>query len=728
MAGLPGIIVKITADVKDALQGLNRVENAVGQPMGAFDKFGKVAVAAGAAIAGAFALDRTIAFLKDAAAAAMEDERSMVALAKAMENVGVASQNASVENFVRELMLARGVADDQLRPALQRLITVTGDVATSQNALKLALDISAGSGRDLDSVTTALAKAYGGQTTALQRLGVGLDQATLKSKDMDLISAALAAKFQGQSAAAADTYQGKLKRVQIAADEAQETIGYSLLKALDAVASAMGGSSGAVGLVTQLGNGVAGLIGQFATLIEKLGRYTDSREDANTQDQFSEDGYRKLAQAIPIVGTLLVYLSTQNERSARAADAAARASSAYTLRLQGQAKAAREAARAQAGYAAALESGIFVNPADAGFDPAAFYGVNPSAQAALAQAKANVDELVAKHEEGQRRIAGAGSAAAETTAIKWKQSSAEINAAVDGLSINIQGKMTEVSGKVGDAFKERFDAFKSIVGEQGRIIAQAQQALDSYAKSVTDTILGKLNFQTSMTDAEGKTVSMTPEQIVTAIFGDIANQTTAVDKMAGIINLLPEGLAQKLLALPTTFQIQLADYLAAHPDLLARLTEQYNNLAKFTQEKLGIPMAQTFAAIGGVSAVQMIDNAKDQIAKSAAAFRNFVRSQLETTVRIAVVYDYPAGGPGGPQPRAEGGPVSAGRPYVVGEVGPELFVPGRSGTIVPNSSMGGNTYNINVSTGVGDPRMIGEQIVSYVKRFEQASGAVWAAA
>ena len=55
------------------------------------------------------------------------------------------------------------------------------------------------------------------------------------------------------------------------------------------------------------------------------------------------------------------------------------------------------------------------------------------------------------------------------------------------------------------------------------------------------------------------------------------------------------------------------------------------------------------------------------------------------------------------EPRAMGGPVTAGRPYMVGERGPELFVPGRSGGIVPNGQMGGGvTVNqtINLTTGV----------------------------
>ena len=47
-------------------------------------------------------------------------------------------------------------------------------------------------------------------------------------------------------------------------------------------------------------------------------------------------------------------------------------------------------------------------------------------------------------------------------------------------------------------------------------------------------------------------------------------------------------------------------------------------------------------------------------------------------------------------PKALGGAVGAGRPYMVGERGPELFVPGAQGNIVPNNAMGGSNIVVNV--------------------------------
>ncbi|MBP6728645.1 MAG: hypothetical protein KA129_03415 [Microthrixaceae bacterium] len=78
--------------------------------------------------------------------------------------------------------------------------------------------------------------------------------------------------------------------------------------------------------------------------------------------------------------------------------------------------------------------------------------------------------------------------------------------------------------------------------------------------------------------------------------------------------------------------------------------------------------------------------------------------------------------------RASGGPVSGGTPYIVGEEGPELFVPGASGTIIPNHSLssggrsGGMSVTINVSAGVGDPVEIGRKVAEALKAYERHGG------
>jgi hypothetical protein len=114
-----------------------------------------------------------------------------------------------------------------------------------------------------------------------------------------------------------------------------------------------------------------------------------------------------------------------------------------------------------------------------------------------------------------------------------------------------------------------------------------------------------------------------------------------------------------------------------------------------------------------------------------------------STITIRTVYESAGINFENPGFRAKGGPVYSGKPYIVGEKGPEMFVPQMNGTIVPNNelpmasggvrggdgaSMSAPTYTINVQAGVGDPRQIGQQVVEYIKRFESSNGAVFAAA
>jgi hypothetical protein len=142
---------------------------------------------------------------------------------------------AATEEFITSMSQAAAVSDDQLRPAMTTLVRATGDMAQSQKLLKVALDVSAGSGRDLEAVTIALARASQGQVTALTRLGIPLDQAAVKTKDFDRIVGQLADTFEGAAAASADSAQGRFRAFGIAVDELREQFGEMLLPALTRV-------------------------------------------------------------------------------------------------------------------------------------------------------------------------------------------------------------------------------------------------------------------------------------------------------------------------------------------------------------------------------------------------------------------------------------------------------------------------------------------------------------
>ncbi len=128
--------------------------------------------------------------------------------------------------------MATGVADDQLRPALQRLATATGSVTKSQDLLTLALDISAATGKSVESVSNALGKAYEGNTSSLSRLGVGLSTAEIKTLGLEGTVKQLAQTFGGAATVQANTFEGQIQRLKVGFDEAKESVGAALLPTL----------------------------------------------------------------------------------------------------------------------------------------------------------------------------------------------------------------------------------------------------------------------------------------------------------------------------------------------------------------------------------------------------------------------------------------------------------------------------------------------------------------
>ena len=182
--------------------------------------------------AAAFSVSALTNYSKKAVQAFMADEKAAKSLEQQLKNTGYQFSGPAVEMYIANLQKTTGVLDDQLRPAFQQLLTVTGSISTSQEALNTALNISAATGKSLTEVTSALSRGYAGNTTGLSRLGAGLSKTLLKTNDMNLIMGELNKKFAGQSAARLTTYAGKMDLLTAAAANAQEIIGKGLLDAL----------------------------------------------------------------------------------------------------------------------------------------------------------------------------------------------------------------------------------------------------------------------------------------------------------------------------------------------------------------------------------------------------------------------------------------------------------------------------------------------------------------
>ncbi len=270
----------------------------------------------GFGLAGVAAVAFAEKLTKNALKAAIAEEKQIVALDTALQNLGKGFELPSILAFADDLQRASGVSEDVLRPGLQALITTTGDVAASQELLKRAIDISKGSGKDLGTVILALNRAFSGNLTSLGRLNVGLDKNLLKSGDVSAVMDQLASKFSGQGAKAAATMAGSLDRMKVSASEAAETIGKGIFSAVEI----LGTDSGTVvegfgkkledlaGTTSSVLAGLAGVGRDVSTFFEMLdeqsgGVLTKTKEIvrqfsilAITKDYLVKRGEEELAQ------------------------------------------------------------------------------------------------------------------------------------------------------------------------------------------------------------------------------------------------------------------------------------------------------------------------------------------------------------------------------------------------------------------------------------------------
>jgi hypothetical protein len=334
--------LSILADIDDLKKKLDQADNTVQQSSSKIGDFSKKAVLAFAA-AGVAAAGYATKLAIDGVKAAIQDEQAQLRLANALKAATGATdaQVKATEDMILKTSLATGVADDALRPAMQRLAVSTKDVGEAQKLLGLALDISKASGKDLESVANALGRAQDGNTTSLGRLGLGLSKAELATLSFTEIQAKLSDLYGGAAAANAETFQGKIDRLKVGFDEAKESLGVALLPTIErfigflnrtgipALNAFIAGLTGDDGLVAGLDqsqqgfatfgkvvSGVIGIVQGFITFIrEAIGLLVEFANQAirviNIVKPGTDIGYipnpsltgGMLGQSVPSLGT-----------------------------------------------------------------------------------------------------------------------------------------------------------------------------------------------------------------------------------------------------------------------------------------------------------------------------------------------------------------------------------------------------------------------------------------
>ena len=206
-------------------------------------------------------------FGKNAVNAFIDSEKAAAKLRTTVSNLGLEFEQPGIEKYLDKLSLQFGIVDESLIPGFQRLLIVTKDVAQAQSLFETALNVSAGTGKDLTAVSTSLSKAYLGDNAALGRLGVGLSKAQLKSASFLEVQRTLNVNFAGQAAAAVEGYAGSMAKLTVAVDESKEAIGKGLLDAL----AALSGSNSIDTFTTKMVNAAEKIGGAFRTIGDVIG-------------------------------------------------------------------------------------------------------------------------------------------------------------------------------------------------------------------------------------------------------------------------------------------------------------------------------------------------------------------------------------------------------------------------------------------------------------------------
>jgi len=293
--------LSILADVDELKKSLNTGANEVqgfGDKVSDFGKKAGLVFAAAAAAAGAYATKLAV----DGVKAAIEDEAAQLRLASALKSATGATdaQIKATEDYITKTSLAVGIADDDLRPAFQRLSVATGDVTKSQDLLNLAIDISKGTGKDLSSVTEALSKAYAGQDTQLAKLGIGITAAQAKTMGFKDETQLLSDLYGGAASRNAETFQGRIDRLKVGFNEAKEAVGYALLPVIEKF----------IGYIFEYG----------VPIVEKLKAAFDIVRDAieRNRDKFEEFFLLMKDKVFPILQSVFGFLLDVGAKAAAA--------------------------------------------------------------------------------------------------------------------------------------------------------------------------------------------------------------------------------------------------------------------------------------------------------------------------------------------------------------------------------------------------------------------------
>jgi hypothetical protein len=618
-----------------------------------------------------------VAGLGAAVKAAAEDQKAQALLADQLRKTtdATSAQILAMEQFVDVTQRATGIADDELRPALATLTRATGDLTQAQELLQLGLDISAGSGKSLEGISLALAKATNGNLGAFTKLGIPLDENIIKTKDFAAAQEVLAKQFGGASTVAANTFSGQMSRLRIVIGEAVESIGYAILEN-DYFQDSMAKFPNAVqAAIDAFGKkGIKGSLDAFVSNMGITGAYV-KLFGLSVSASFA-DMANKATQSLSLIGLaanlVLGVINTVAGTELRVAS-------------PGETKKAADDAR----IAFELQQGIIRN-LQTDFD------IARQKEAALGAETNRLSDLARSLGVELETTAGAVNDFSGATGSKGL-TDAEKRAAA------LRKELGEMLPKALEAAQSELDS--------------AKKAFDDYAAGIADS-LNKLDYGAAYDDAKEGGTKFLDELRKQATRGQVFAERIQQLVAAGLTG---PALQQVIDAGAQTGTAIADELLKANENVL--LANKLGQDLEAAAKAAGQAAAKQFKQEGVNAATELLagveETLKSYTIKLTSQKLNAKQLQkLKEQFYVDVAFNFQTSGYAIPA-LAEGGLVTRPTVALIGEAGPELVVPlDRAG-----SMGGGDTYQININAAVADARL-GGVIVDALRSYNRRTGPI----
>jgi len=647
--------------IKKAQKAFSQLETTTQKASYALKQYGGPAAIA--------AIGAITAGLTKAVKAAAEDQKSQEQLKIALENTVGANklQVAAVEDSVTALMYQTATADDALRPALSKLIRATNDVTQAQRLLKIGLDVAAGSGRSLESVTTALSRAALGNFTALTRLGIPLDQNAVKAKDLDGVLGSLSASFAGAASKNAQTFEGQVTTLKIALGELEETVGKQLIP----------------------------ILGDYAQVLVDLTTDTQGAE-SSTKKWFDRiaTGIQEVAKNTPALGPLLRAVGLVNSE-VRDQAAALRQNSQVTSRVTKNIKdltvaeddsakstKAASAAKDKAAAAAKKHAAALAKAKEAAAEMKR--QAEELAQAIQDKLNAQLDDATAKLADAQGAFDSFGKGVGQAIISGFNFADAQSEIAGNAADVKTAlAKQAEAQAKVNKAqadynFFKRDDYAQLLADAMGDLALATDEVTAAQAKP--QTFFESLNKQADKAKKFGELVS----RLMAANLNEAALQQVLAAGVDGGTAIAEEILGS-------------ADGVLRANDLTASMTDLADKMAAKSAAKYyqaGVDSAKSFLA--GIQATMGI------AASGIPDISGFDMSGILSGINFGMG-----------TLMADGGIVTRAQTITAGEAGPEAIIPlDRMGEF----GFGGGGAGVTINVNGGDPNAVVNALRTYMRQ------------